>query len=205
MKKIGLFGGTFDPIHCGHLNLAFELLEKASLEEVWFIPAQLNPHKISLPTPIEHRLAMVELAIRDIPFFRLKDLEQHRHPPSYTIETLRIVISQTALEASSYQFYLLMGEDMVSKFIDWHLPEEIIKLTPLLIGSRSGIFPALPERTSPSIREAIAKGLILTRVMDISASDIRDRLTKRLYCGHLLSPLVLSYIHFHQLYPLKRI
>lgn len=199
--KIGLLGGTFDPIHCGHLNLAFELMEKNHLDQIWFIPAQINPFKTqSPPTLIEHRLAMVQLAIQDIPQFHLKDLEKERPPPSYTIDTLRAFVAEEVSHPASNQFYLLMGEDAVPGFCHWHLPEEIVKLAPLLIGSRTGIWQYQLDEFSLLIREAIQKGLTQTRLIDISGTEIRHRLSQNLYCGHLVAPSVLDYIAEHHLY-----
>lgn len=201
-KKIGLFGGTFDPIHFGHLNLAFELLEKYQLDQVWFIPAQINPHKMdSTPTTIDHRLAMVQLAIQDIPFFHLKDLEKKRPPPSYTIDTLRQFIAEESVSHAPHHFFLLMGEDAVPGFMQWHHPEEIVKMVPLLIGSRSGIWQYEMDDFSLPIREAIQEGLTATRLIDISGTVIRKRLAEGLYCGHLVPAPVLHYIHKHKLYP----
>lgn len=200
-KKIGLFGGTFDPIHFGHLNLVFELLEKKQLDQVWFIPAQINPHKKeNPPTSMDHRLAMVQLAIQGIPFFHLKDLEKERPPPSYTIDTLRTFIAEEATSRAPHQFYLLMGEDAVPGFIHWHLPEEIVKLVPLLIGSRTGMWQVEMEEFSLPVREAIHEGLISTRLIDISGTDIRKRFADGLYCGHLIPAPVLHYIQKHRLY-----
>lgn len=204
IKKIGLFGGTFDPIHCGHLNLAFELMEKKQLDQVWFIPAQVNPLKTQAPPiSIEHRLAMVKLAIQDIPQFHLKDLEKERPPPSYTIHTLKAFIAEEAAKPSSNLFYLLMGEDSVPGFLHWHLPEEIVKLVPLLIGSRTGIWQCDLDNFSLPIREAIQEGLISTRLMDISGTDIRFRLANHLYCGHLIPIPVLQYINENQIYQIN--
>lgn len=201
IKKIGLFGGTFDPIHLGHLNLAFELMEKRGLDQVWFIPAQINPLKLQAPpTLMEHRLAMVQLAIEEIPQFHLKDLEKERPPPSYTIDTLRAFIAEEAYRPMPNQFYLLLGEDSVPGFLHWYLPEEIVKLVPLLIGSRSGIWQYALDHFSLSIREAIQEGLTPTRVMDISGTDIRKRFVQTLYCGHLVPAPVLHYIQENQLY-----
>jgi nicotinate-nucleotide adenylyltransferase len=201
VRKIGLFGGTFDPIHNGHLNLAFELMEKKELEQVWFIPAQINPFKKQVPPiPIEQRIAMCRLAIQDIPQFHLKDLEKERPPPSYTIHTLQAFIAEEALNPRRNQFYLLMGEDTVPGFFHWHLPEEIVQLVPLLIGSRSGIWQYDLDNFSLTVREAIQKGLIQTRLMDISGTEIRHRLAKRLHCGHLIPIPVLQYIHENQIY-----
>lgn len=201
-KKIGLLGGTFDPIHFGHLNLAFELSEKKGLDQVWFIPAQINPHKTLLPAAIsmEHRLKMVNLAIQNIPAFHLKDLEKKRPPPSYTIDTLRSFIEEEAQSSLPHQFYLLMGEDSVQKFMDWHQVEEIVKLVPLLVGSRSGIWQHEMSNFSVEVREAIEKGFIETRLMDITATDLRRRLLDGLYCGHLVPAAVLDYIQKNSLY-----
>lgn len=200
-KKIGLLGGTFDPIHHGHLNLAFELMEKKDLDEVWFIPAQINPFKTGvITTSMEDRLEMVKLAIQDIPQFSIKDLEKERPPPSYTIHTLQAFISEAALTGEPHHFYLLLGEDSVPGFSQWHLPEEIVKLVPLLIGSRSGISQYQFEAFSLPIREAIQAGLTPTRLMDVSGTEIRHRLRHNLYCGHLLPSPVLQYIHENKIY-----
>jgi nicotinate-nucleotide adenylyltransferase len=200
--KIGLFGGTFDPIHFGHLNLAFELMEKKQLDQVWFIPAQINPFKTQAPpTPIEERLSLVRLAIKDIPQFYLKDLEKERSPPSYTIDTLRAFIAEEAYNPIPNQFYLLMGEDSVPGFFHWHLPEEIVQLVPLLIGSRSGIWQYKLDNFSLPLREAIQEGLTPTRLIDISGTDIRNRFSQQLYCGHLVPHEVLQYIYENQIYP----
>ena len=200
-QAIGLLGGTFDPIHFGHLNLAFELMEKKNLQQVWFIPAQINPLKTQLPpVSMEHRLAMVKLAIQEIPAFHLKDLEKKRPPPSYTIDTLRSFIEDEVLSDAPCHFYLLMGEDAVPGFMQWHLPEEIVKLVPLLIGSRSGIWQSDLDTFSLPVREAIQKGLTPTRLMDISSTDLRKRLAENIPCGHLIPAPVLQYIQEHHLY-----
>lgn len=201
--NIGLLGGTFDPIHFGHLNLAFELMEKKHLDQVWFIPAQINPFKMDVPpTSIEHRLKMTRLAIKDIPQFHLKDLEKERPPPSYTIHTLQTFIALEASKPQQNQFYLLMGEDSVPGFIHWHLPEEIVRLVPLLIGSRSGLWEYKLDDYNLNIREAIQQGLTTTRLFDVSGTEIRKRLIQRLYCGHLIPASVLSYIQENRLYGL---
>lgn len=203
MKKVGLYGGTFDPIHAGHINLALELMEKQHLDEVWFIPAQINPHKSqSPPTSISHRLEMVKEAIRDIPSFHLKDLEARRPPPSYTIDTLRFLMNCEDQQTAPKQFYLLLGEDSIPGFMKWHQYEEIIQRVPLLIGSRSGHWDKrinLP----PALQQAVEKGMIKTHVLDISSTELRTRLSQDLYCGHLIPARVLEYIKKNQLYQLN--
>ncbi len=200
-KKIGLLGGSFDPIHFGHLNLALELKEKKSLDEVWLIPAQINPHKTDTqPVSFEHRFEMARLAIEGVPHFFLNDLESKRSPPSYTIDTLRLLIENDRNQGLSNQFYLLLGEDGIRYFSRWHLAEEIVRLVPLAIGSRFN--PDLTSLLSHSeaIQAAIRKGLTQTRRIDISSTELRERLSKKLYCGHLMPSLVLRYIEKNGLY-----
>jgi nicotinate-nucleotide adenylyltransferase len=202
MKKIGLLGGSFDPIHFGHLNLALELMEKRGLDEIWFIPAKVNPHK-SLEEPISeaHRLMMLGLALEEINCFNLSrfkidETEIHRDAPSYTIDTLRILIAQHP----TTQFYLLLGQDCMAGFSRWHLPEEIIALVPLLIGSRSGTWNIDEFECSSRIKSAIKEGVTVTRLMDISSTTLRQRLAQGLYCGHLIPHRVLHYIYENGLY-----
>lgn len=202
-KQIGIYGGTFDPFHFGHLNLAFEIMEKRFLDEVWFVPAQINPHKRhSLPISVHHRLAMLHAALDQLPFFKIKDLELERPPPSYTIDTIRTIIEEGKNSCPSPQFYFIMGEDAMTGFSQWHLSKEIIKLVPLLIGSRYGFWKGHMEQLAgeEEIRQALQQGLIQTSMMDISSSNVRERLHKNLYCGHLVPTNVLNYIQQNQLY-----
>lgn len=200
-KKIGLLGGTFDPIHYGHLNLAFELMEKRSLDEVWFIPARVSPLKMdNYPQAMENRLAMVQLAIEEIPQFHLKDLEKDRPSPSYTIDTIKIFVEEESASPNPHQFYLLLGDDAIKKFGRWHLPEEIIQLAPLLVGSRTGVCPEAVEELSPSIQRVIQEGVTKIPLMDISATGVRYRISHGLYCGHLVPAPVLNYIKNEGLY-----
>lgn len=199
LKSVGIFGGTFDPIHFGHLNLAVEMLEKHSLDEVWFCPARINPHKQQeIPTATQHRLEMVRRAIAKHPKFRLLEIEMTREGPSYTIDTLHWLIQQESLKPDPAHFFLILGEDSLTGFSKWHRPEEIVKLVPLLIGSRNGVSTAI--QGSELIQKAIQKGLTPTRIMEISATDVRSRLKKMQYCCHLLPMEVLDYIQAHQLY-----
>ena len=200
MKKIGLYGGSFDPPHFGHINLAIEIMEKRGLDEVWFIPAQINPLKIDIPPiSIVHRLEMVKLAIESIPHFYLKDVEKDQPAPSYTINTVKNFIEKEA-EHSKNHFFLLLGEDSVPGFLHWRAPGEIVRLAPLLIGSRSGMWQYELHNFDLPIREAIQEGLTPTRLMDISSSEIRDKIRQKKYCGHLVPLPVLNYIEKNLLY-----
>lgn len=193
--RIGIYGGTFDPIHHGHLNLALEILEKNLVDEIWFIPARQNPLKNDpARMAIPHRLEMLKLALEGLPRFKIVDKEANRLPPSYTIDTLREILE----ENPSHSFYLILGEDSIPGFSQWKEAEEIVKLVPLLIGSRSGQWTQ--SSGNRLIDEAIKKGLIQTRKLDISSTLVRQRLADGLYCRHLVPGKVMDYISQFNLY-----
>jgi len=202
-QKIGIYGGTFDPIHFGHLNLVFELMEKHGLDEVWFVLAQINPHKVGTsPVSTEHRLAMLQLALEGIPQFHISEVECRRPAPSYTVETLRHFLQEPGAEKN--QFYLLLGEDSIPGFFRWHEVREIVQMVPLLIGSRTGEWDCDDPEADPLILGAIEKGIVKTNLMDISSTELRRRLSQNLYCGHLVPAKALAYIQKHDLYGAKR-
>lgn len=182
--KIGIFGGTFDPIHFGHIQLALSLFEQAGLDKIFWIPAKINPLKTENPVLPNHRLQMLKLALEDLPSFKILDIEIHREGPSYTIDTLQLLKK----EYPQTTFRLILGEDTLPQFPKWKSPEEIVKIAPPLVGTRS-----LEEIQCPFQK-------IMTPFLEISATDIRARLSKHLYCGHLLPAKVLDYITLHGLY-----
>lgn len=195
----GIYGGTFDPIHFGHLNLAMELYETHQLAEVWFCPVQISPHKLEThPTPAHHRAEMLKLALEGIPNFHLTEIELKRQGPSYTLETLKTLMAQEKNSSHPRQFCLMMGDDALPGFFTWHQPEEIVKLVPILIGRRRLEFPEFIG--DPTLCVALKKGVTPTKIMDICSTDIRKRLKAGQYCGHLLPAKVVDYIYANQLY-----
>jgi nicotinate-nucleotide adenylyltransferase len=199
MKKVGLFGGTFDPIHFGHINLALELKERHSLDLVEFCPARQTPFKQARPpaaTP-EHRMRMISLGIEGIEGFSLCLLECKRAGISYTIDTLRELQESYALKSESVELYLLLSSDSLAQFHHWQDAKELVSLAHPLIGIRSGVSFEIPD--SP-MKEELRRGLTLTTQMEISSTLIRSRLKKGLYCGHLVPTKVLDYIQKHRLY-----
>ncbi len=183
-RKVGIFGGSFDPIHIGHLNLAISLKEACHLDEVIFVPAQLSPFKEKNPPKASgaHRLKMVELALSSLPGCSVIDEELQRPPPSYTIDTVRKLAEDTSRE-----LHLLIHASLVESFLSWKEAEELIRLAPPFIGSSSF--------------KAIAWGKVIPiPSFEVSSTLIRKRLAKKLYCEHLLTPLVLNYIQEHELY-----
>ena len=116
MRKIGIYGGTFDPIHFGHINLAIEVFEKSDLDEILFCPAFISPHKTDAPpvSSADHRLKMTHLAVEDIDFFSTCDYEIKRKNVSYTIDTLKAV--EKKYDA---QICLIIAQDSLPEFTNW--------------------------------------------------------------------------------------
>jgi nicotinate-nucleotide adenylyltransferase len=199
MKKIGFFGGTFDPIHNGHINLALQLLEKHGLDEVLFCVAARSPfkkHRSSFAAP-EHRLAMTRLAIRDIPAFRVSTIELERPGISYTVDSLRILRSFYDQKPESVQLYILLSDDSLESFHLWKDAEQIVRLARPLVGLRK----EHQEKIPPSaVRGALLKGLTSTTRLEISSTQIRARLKKGLYCEHLAPLKTLDFIDKNGLY-----
>ena len=182
--KIGFFGGTFDPPHFGHLNLAIQLKEKHQLDQVLFCPVGISPFKRSQPPQGRHkdRKRMVEMAIAAIPQFLFCSEEMDKEE-SFTIDTIRRLKKTHPQD----DFYLLLGEDSFERFSEWKEAEELKRLAPLLVGGR-GVGKSAKENITP------------IPIMDISSSEIRERLKKDLYCGHLIPANVLDYICANKLY-----
>jgi nicotinate-nucleotide adenylyltransferase len=196
-KKVGFFGGSFDPIHLGHLNIAIELAERHKLDEVYICPTSQSPFKKAQP-PIaskEHRRAMVTAAIAPLPHFTLIDLELQKSMPCYTIDTIRELLTIDQQHKKKKSYFLLLGEDALEYFHEWKEVKELVKLASPLIGSRG-----TKSFKGSAISSSIEKGLTPIPLMEISSTEIRNRLQKGLYCGHLLPAKVWEYIQQHQLY-----
>ena len=198
---IGLFGGTFDPIHFGHLNLAFELMEKNALCEIWFLPARHNPQKSERAlSASQHSYNMVKLAIAPIRQFKLLDIELVRPGPSYTIDTVEELLEKYGAKV---QFYLLLGEDSLNSFSAWHRVEDLVRLIPLLVGTRNLDCNSQANwlvNMPAELKTAIMKGHQKTNSLDISSSAVRWRIAQGKYCGHLVPEKVLDYIYANRLY-----
>ncbi len=190
-KKIGLYFGSFNPIHIGHLLVATHLREAALLDEVWFIISPQNPFKVNHELEDEEdRLEMVKLAIEDIPYFKAIDIEFHLPRPSYTHITLKELYKQF----SQYSFKIIIGEDNVSKFQDWKEAEWIQSNFEILIYNRTGY------RSEHSIRNA---RLYTLPLIDISSTEIRERIKNNKSIDFFIPDAVKHYITFHKLYSLK--
>jgi len=197
MRRVGLFGGTFDPPHVGHLVLAECARDRLGLDEVRFIPAGQPPHKRSHPvSPCARRVAMVRLAVRSNPAFVVSMLEARRRGPSFTIETLRRV----AAETPRARLYLLMGADSLDEFHTWREPEAILALATLAVAARPGAARAarrVPKR--PLLRRGRIAWLDNAEI-DVSSSRVRARVRAGHSVRYLVPDAVAAYIARHRLY-----
>lgn len=196
MSKIGILGGTFDPVHFGHIHLGLNLFEKHKLDEVWFVPTKINPLKTKFPVVDAHRVAMLKLALHELPFFKINEIELQSEELLYTVNTLKKLKSLYP----EHEFYLLLGDDAIQHFTKWKEPLEVVNLAAPLIGARnSAILPDL-SHLPIEIADSFRAGWTDIPVLEISATNIRMRLNTKLYCGHLVPAKVLDYIAQHQLY-----
>jgi len=182
--RTGILGGSFDPIHHGHLILARAAREELGLDRVIFIPAHASPHKTGdFSTTEAGRLAMVRLAIEGEEGFELSDIELHRPPPSYTIDTLRELRAAHPKD----DLVLLIGADNAAKFDTWREPDEIRRLAQIAVLDRAN--QALSHEW-PVVR----------RLVDISSTDIRARVAEGRSIRYLTPDSVCYYIKVQGLY-----
>lgn len=196
-RRIAIFGGSFDPIHIGHINLAISFLEKCALDLLFFIPNLRNPYKIDLPIASAiDRLHMIQLAIQDIPKMHVLDVELLQQAGSYTIDTVRILFARGVVMPDD-KLFLVLGEDTATDFYRWKEVDTLCTLVTPLVGTRSTSFHSYPD---PKIEKIIEAGRIKTALFDISSTNIRKRLSAEQYCGHMIQQAVLSYIKQNNLY-----
>ena len=213
-QPIGILGGTFDPIHFGHLRLAEEMLELANLRQIRFIPTGTPPHRAAPKTPALHRSAMVQLAIASQPAFVLDGREVNRTTPCYTVDTLRELRAELG---TAQPLCLLMAGDAFLQLHPWHEWEQLFELAHVVVGYRPGF--TLEERihtATPELRQHYQQRLCSVEALsqqscggitelaipklEISATDIRRRVAEGRTIRYLLPSAVANYIHQHHLY-----
>jgi len=194
--RIGVLGGTFDPIHYGHLAAAEEARVKLSLREVIFVVAGLPPHKLDEEiTPAEDRYVMVELAIASNPHFSLSRIDIDRPGPSYTVDTIALLRQKWTEE-----IYFIMGMDSLMEIDTWHEPQRLIQLCHLVAVERPGFVPDL-ERLEAAIPGITARTEIIDMPeVDISSTDLQRRVRQGLPIKYQVPPEVEEYIYQHRLY-----
>jgi len=199
MRRIGILGGTFDPPHIGHLILAEYTIEALDLERVLFVPAAQPPHKPDQPrTPIEHRLAMLELAISGNERFSMSMVDVERPGPHYSIDMVQIIQKQYP----DAELYFVMGGDSLRDLPRWRRAPEFIHLCKFAVMRRSD------ENVRPDMHEAVLPGLAQRVViidaplqgMWISSTEIVERLKSGRSARYIVPHFVLQYIFQHGIY-----
>lgn len=186
MKAIGYYGGSFDPVHFGHLNVCYSLLELGLVKEIFIAPTVKSPLKTNFPeAPFKHRLKMLELAFSHEPRVKILDIESQQ--PAYTIDTLHLLKEKYP----QIQFRLILGSDLIETFKDWKNHQELIlNFDPIVVSRNEGReHPAMHYQKIP--------------LMEISATQIRERIKNKLKIDHLVPSKVVDYIYFHHLYSLN--
>lgn len=219
-EKSGILGGTFDPVHDGHLGLARDIQKQLNLDEVWFIPARQSPHKQNqTPAGARHRLNMLKAALSPYPNFQISEIELERNGISYTINTLNALQNRYP----GRDWHLILGMDAFQDFASWKSVREILQSAHLAVatrpGTRSDLAPSLlasqmknlpfdypldrEENGTQTFRcRETGKTIVCCDIesFDISSSEIRDRIKRGKSIKKMLPPEVERYIMTHLLY-----
>lgn len=207
MAAIGIMGGTFNPIHLGHIAIARAAYEQFHLNEIWFMPNHIPAYKSNQALVSgEKRLAMIRLAILDYPFFKASDFELNREGKTYTYETLELLTQQFP----HHEFYFIMGADSLSYFENWMHPEIIVKNAKILAATRNKKTVAEMHLQIDRLNKMFGGSffyLIDCPEIPCSSSEIRDKIKNgdkqpnSQYAQDLMLPNgVLEYIMQYQLY-----
>jgi nicotinate-nucleotide adenylyltransferase len=194
--RLGLFGGTFDPIHVGHLILAEQCREACGLDRVWFVVAGEPPHKRGDRTPLGHRLEMVRIAIAGHPAFEASDLEGRRPGPHYSVDTLTAVRH----ERPGDELFFLVGADSVVDLPTWRDPAGIARLATIVVVNRPGIDEIDPDTLPDFGPEAKPIQLVTIPPIGIASSDLRRRRAEGKSVRYMVPRGVEAYIDANGLY-----
>lgn len=193
--RIGILGGTFNPIHYGHLLVAAQVREKFDLEKVIFVPSASPPHKNHPDiAPPRDRYQMTVLATQSNTFFSVSDLELQRPGKSYSVETVKELLN---IYGKDTRLYFITGTDAILEIFTWKAKEELLKLCQFVVATRPGFHTAKIDKT-------IARQIYLLKIpnLDISSTDIRSRIKEGRTIKYLLPEKVEEYIYKHGLYKL---
>ncbi len=198
--RVGVFGGTFDPVHTGHLILAEQCREQGRLDEVWFVPAPRPPHKEEgVLTRFDQRVEMLALATAGNSSFRIDELEKDRSGPSYTADTL----AELRRGHPGHEFFLLVGSDTLADLPNWHEPRRLLESAGLLVMAR----PGNPVLSADELRGRLGPGappvrleVVETPLIDISSRDLRRRARAGRSLRYFLPRAVECYIRDKRLY-----
>jgi nicotinate-nucleotide adenylyltransferase len=199
--RVGIFGGTFDPIHLGHLILAEQCREQGRLDQVWFVPAPRPPHKHDrVLTRFDQRVEMIQLAIAGHHAFRVEEIEKERSGPSYTVDT----VAELRRRYPDDQFVLLIGSDTLADIHSWYEPARLLDMVAVLVMAR----PDHPPRSAENVRAALHLpasarvhiDLVDAPLVDIHSRDLRARVAARRSLRYFVPRAVEVYIAEKHLY-----
>jgi nicotinate-nucleotide adenylyltransferase len=194
--RLGLYGGTFDPIHLAHLILAEQCREACRLDRVWLIPAGSPPHKPGGRTAVSHRLEMVKVAIAGHPAFEASDIEARRPGPHYSVETLEAI----RRDRPDDELFFLIGADSLADLPTWREPDRIARLATIVVVNRPGIAEADPSRLPNLGAGSRPMQWVPIPPVGIASSDLRRRLAEGRSIRYMVPRGVEAYIGAHGLY-----
>ncbi|MHB8619289.1 MAG: nicotinate-nucleotide adenylyltransferase [Chloroflexota bacterium] len=197
--KVGILGGTFDPVHYGHLVAGEEARCGMDLRQVLFVPAARPPHKVeNLVSSPEHRLAMLRLAVTDNPYFEISTVDMDRSGPSYTVDTIALLQKELG---PNTELYFILGEDALADLPTWHEPRRLLEMCQLIAVNRPGYHSfslRLLERQLPGVERRVHS----VRIPELAlwSTELRARVASGLPVRYLVPDAVLAYIEDHALY-----
>ncbi len=200
VMRIGIFGGTFDPIHMGHLILAEQCRTQANLDEVRFMPAAAPPHKPGLTiTRFEQRCEMIELAIAGHPAFKVERIEKELPPPSYTANTL----ARMREREPDHEYHLLMGSDGLPDLPGWYEPLRVIEQAGLIVVPRPGVMLWTADRLAKALDVDVAKvsmRFVACPMIEIASRELRRAISDGMSIRYFVPRAVEEYIRDRKLY-----
>ncbi|MDP6990504.1 MAG: nicotinate (nicotinamide) nucleotide adenylyltransferase, partial [Planctomycetota bacterium] len=204
LRRLGLFGGSFDPVHVGHLHAARAARDAFGLQRVLFVPAARPPHKPGRTlAAAHHRRAMLELALAEEPAFVVDPLELSRAGPSYSIDTVAEIEAREG-GPEAVELFWVLGSDNLAGLESWRSVEELLqRVRPVVVGRGSDLrsrFDRLRAKLGSRLVSRLEDGLLDLPPVDAAATDLRERLACGDASGGLLDPRVLEYARAHDLY-----
>lgn len=200
MKKIGILGGAFDPIHKGHILIGQQAYEELGLDEIWVMPNGRPPHKsVADENSQNHRLAMIQIAINGLDYFHLNKFEmEEKERYYYSYETMRCFANLN----SGYEFYFIVGYDSLMSLERWKCPEELLKYTKIVAFNRDQRPVKELEDKSRELMKSLGGDIIVIdkEVLEISSTSIRAMIQSDIDIENVLDKDVHSYIIEHDLY-----
>jgi len=199
MRRTGILGGTFDPIHCGHIDVARAAQDALGLTDIVVITSNVPPHR---PAPVAssyHRFAMAALAVSNRPRWRVSDIELQSAAPSYTVTTLRRFQDDGY---SAEELFFLMGADAFTEIESWRAYPDVLELAHFAVVARPGFQAAVPRGLPVALARRIVS--IDAPTADVSATVIRQRIAAGESIAGLVPPLVRQHIEQHGLYTSSR-